>query len=136
VILVDTSVWVDHLRSDDARLAVKLEAASVAMHPMVLGELACGNLKDRQTLLALWSNLPQIAVATDAEVLFFLECNRLWGRGIGYVDVHLLASVSLRAEARLWTCDRRLQETAEQLGLAYLEPDSGFESQGSRFRKP
>jgi predicted nucleic acid-binding protein len=122
VILVDTSIWVDHLRSGDARLAARLEAARVAMHPMVLGELACGNLKDRQTLLALWRNLPQLPAATEAEALFFLERNRLWGRGIGYIDVHLLASVSLSAEAGLWTRDRRLRETAEQLGLAHPEP--------------
>jgi predicted nucleic acid-binding protein len=123
VILVDTSVWVDHLRSGDARVAALLETASVAMQPMVLGELACGNLKDRQTLLALWRNLPQLPPATDAEALFFLERSRLWGRGIGYIDVHLLASVSLHAGARLWTRDRRLRETAEQLGLAHPEPD-------------
>jgi len=124
VILVDTSVWVDHLRSGDARLSAKLEGASVVMHPMVLGELACGNPKDRETLLALWRNLPQLVAATDAEALFFLERNRLWGRGIGYIDVHLLAGVSLNAEARLWTRDRRLRETAEQLGLAHPEPDT------------
>jgi len=124
VILVDTSVWVDHLRSGDARLAAELEAASVAMHLMVLGELACGNLKDRQSLLALLRNLPQAPAATDAEALFFLERNRLWGRGIGYIDVHLLASLSLQAGARLWTRDTRLRETAEQLGLAHPEPDA------------
>jgi hypothetical protein len=72
VILVDTSVWVDHLRTGDARLSAALEGSDVAMHPMVLGELACGNLKDRETLLALWRNLPQPAAATDAEALFFL----------------------------------------------------------------
>ena len=124
MILVDTSVWVDHLRSGDAQLAAQLDAASVAMHPMVLGELACGNLKDRQTLLTLWRNLPQLPAATDAEALFFLERNRLWGRGIGYIDLHLLASVSLHAGARLWTRDRRLRATAEQLDLAHPEPDA------------
>jgi predicted nucleic acid-binding protein len=124
VILVDTSVWVDHLRGGDARLAAQLDAASVAMHPMVLGELACGNLKDRQTLLTLWRNLPQLPAATDAEALFFLERNRLWGRGIGYIDLHLLAAVSLHAGARLWTRDRRLRATAEQLDLAHPEPDA------------
>ena len=124
MILVDTSVWVDHLRGGDARLAAQLEAASVAMHPLVLGELACGNLKDRQTLLALWRNLPQLPAATDAEALFFLERNRLWGRGIGYIDLHLLASVSLSAEARLWTRDKRLRKIAEQLGLANPDPDA------------
>jgi predicted nucleic acid-binding protein len=124
VILVDTSVWVDHLRRGDTHLSAALEGSNVAMHLMVLGELACGNLKDRETLLALWRNLPQLAAATDAEALFFLERNRLWGRGVGYIDVHLLASVSLNAEARLWTRNRRLRETAEQLGLAHSEPDA------------
>jgi len=124
VILVDTSVWVDHLRAGDARLAALLEGSVVAMHPMVLGELACGNLKDRETLLALWRNLPQLKGATDPESLFFLERHRLWGRGIGYIDVHLLASVSLNTESQLWTRDRRLQETAERLGLAFSEPDA------------
>ena len=124
MILVDTSVWVDHLRAGDAQLAVLLERSAVAMHPMVLGELACGNLKDRERLLALWRNLPQLTAATDVEVLFFLEHNRLWGRGIGYIDVHLLAAVSLNAGTRLWTRDRRLRETAEHLGLAFAEPDA------------
>ena len=124
MILVDTSVWVDHLRAGDAQLAVLLERSTVAMHPMVLGELACGNLKDRETLLALWRNLPQLTSATDAEALFFLERNRLWGRGIGYIDLHLLAAVSLNAGTRLWTRDRRLRETAEHLGLAFAEPDA------------
>ncbi len=119
MILVDTSVWVDHLRAGDARLAELLESSTVAMHPMVLGELACGNLNDRETLLALWRNLPQLTVAADAEVLFLLDRHRLWGRGIGYLDVHLLTSVSLNPDARLWTRDKRLQESAEQLELAF-----------------
>ncbi len=119
MILVDTSVWVDHLRAGDARLAELLESSTVAMHPMVLGELACGNLNDRETLLALWRNLPQLTVAADAEVLFLLERHRLWGRGIGYLDVHLLTSVSLNPDARLWTRDKRLQESAGQLELAF-----------------
>ena len=102
MILVDTSVWVDHLRAGEAQLTALLERSAVIMHPMVLGELACRNLKDRETLLALWHNLPQLAAATDAEALFFLERHRLWRCGIGYIDVHLLASVSLNAEAQLW----------------------------------
>jgi predicted nucleic acid-binding protein len=89
VILVDTSVWVDHLRTGKAHLWTLLEGANVAMHAMVLGELACGNLKDRETLLALWRNLPPLAAATDAEALLFLERNWLWGRGVAYIDVHL-----------------------------------------------
>ena len=119
MILVDTSVWVDHLRAGDARLVELLESSTVVMHPMVLGELACGNLNDRETLLALWRNLPQLTVAADAEVLFLLERHRLWGRGMGLIDVHLLTSVSLNPHARLWTRDRRLQASAEQLELAF-----------------
>ena len=122
MILVDTSVWVDHLRAGDPQLATWLERSDVVMHPMVLGELACGNLRDRETLLALWCSLPQLVVATDAEALFFLERNRLWRRGIGYIDLHLLASVSLHAGVRLWTRDKRLREAAEQLGHAIAEP--------------
>jgi len=121
--LVDTSVWVDHLRAGDMRLSAMLERSNVAMHPMVLGELACGNLKNRAKLIALWRNLPQLAAATDAEALLFLERHRLWGRGIGYIDLLLLASVSLQGEALLWTRDRRLRETAENLGLAFVESD-------------
>ena len=119
MILVDTSVWVDHLRAGEAQLVALLERSAVVMHPMVIGELACGNLTDRETLLSLWRNLPQLAAATDAEVLFFLEHHRLWGRGVGYIDVHLLASVSLNTRAELWTRDRRLQDSAERLGLAF-----------------
>ena len=122
MILVDTSIWVDHLRAGDAHLSALLEVSNVAMHPMVLGELACGNLKNRDTLLSLWRNLPQLVAVADTEALFFLHRNRLWGRGIGYIDVHLIASVAMNGESRLWTRDRRLHETAEQLGLAYHEP--------------
>lgn len=122
MILVDTSVWIDHLRASDAHLSTRLSQAKVVMHPMVLGELACGNLQDRQTLVALWRNLPQLAGVTDAEALYFLDQNRLWGRGIGYIDLHLLAAVALSAQARLWTRDKQLRKTAQQIGLAYPEP--------------
>jgi predicted nucleic acid-binding protein len=122
MILVDTSVWIDHLRASDAHLSTLLSQANVVMHPMVLGELACGNLQDRRTLIALWRNLPQLAAVTDAEALYFLDQNRLWGRGIGYIDLHLLAAVALSAQARLWTRDKRLRKTAQQIGLAYPEP--------------
>jgi predicted nucleic acid-binding protein len=122
MILVDTSVWIDHLRASDAHLSALLIRANVAMHPMVLGELACGNLKEGHNLLALWRNLPQLAAVTDAEALYFLDQNRLWGRGIGYIDLHLLAAVALSAGASLWTRDKRLRKTAQQVGLAYPEP--------------
>jgi len=122
MILVDTSVWIDHLRAGDAHLSTLLSLTNVVMHPMVLGELACGSLQDRQTLIALWRNLPQLAAVTDAEALYCLDQNRLWGRGIGYIDLHLLAAVALSAQARLWTRDKRLRETAQRIGLAYPEP--------------
>ena len=123
MILVDTSVWVDHLRSGDAQLAALLQRAQVAMHVMVIGELACGNLKERETLLGLWYKLPQLPAVTDAEARFFLEQNRLWGKGIGYIDIHLLAAVALDGEARLWTRDKRLRQAAQQLGAAFVEAD-------------
>ncbi|MCY4556898.1 MAG: type II toxin-antitoxin system VapC family toxin [Chloroflexi bacterium] len=117
--LVDTSVWVNHLRCNDAVLGALLEDNQVLMHPMVVGELACGNLPDRKYVLDLLKELPQILVADHDEVLFFIEQNRLMGRGVGYVDAHLLAAVSLHGSARLWTTDRRLRDAAGDLGLDY-----------------
>ena len=119
MILVDTSVWIDHLRAGDAVLATMLNSSQVLMHPFVLGELACGNLRNRTELLALLKDLPQAALATDAEVLFFIEQHALMGRGIGYVDVHLLAAVALDGATRIWTRDNRLQTVADALALAY-----------------
>ena len=92
MILVDTSVWIDHLRKGDRGLAALLTASGVLMHPFVIGELACGNLRKRDEVLALLKDLPRVAVASDDEVLFFIERNALMGRGLGYVDVHLLAA--------------------------------------------
>ena len=118
MILVDTSVWVDHLRAGDAALRGLLVRGAVLMHPFVLGELACGSLTERAQLLGHLRSLPSAVVAEPAEVLSFIESQALHGLGIGYVDVHLLASVRLSAPARLWTRDRRLQKVAEQLGCA------------------
>jgi hypothetical protein len=119
MILVDTSVWVDHLRTGDEDLAAQLNGTHVLMHPFVVGELACGNLHNRESVLSLLQDLPQAPVATDAEVLFFVEQHRLMGRGIGYIDAHLLAATALANPARLWTRDRRLAATARGLDLAY-----------------
>ncbi|HEX5972968.1 MAG TPA: PIN domain-containing protein [Gemmatimonadaceae bacterium] len=116
-ILADTSVWVDHLRSGNAALEAALENGDVITHPFVIGELACGNLRDRRVLLGLLDALPSAPVATSAEALGFIE-HRLMGRGIGYVDVHLLASALLAGDARLWTLDRRLAAIASALKLA------------------
>jgi predicted nucleic acid-binding protein len=121
VILVDTSVWVDHLRDADPALAAALDGGEVLMHPFVLGELACGNLRNRQEVLELLGRLPAAPTATDAEALEFIERRALMGRGIGYIDVHLLAAVTLHGTARLWTRDRRLAAVAGELDLALTE---------------
>ena len=119
MILVDTSVWIDHLRAGDAELSALLNGSKVLMHPFVLGELACGNLRNRTEVLALLKNLPRAVVATDEEVLFFIERHALMGRGIGYVDVHLLAAVTLDGVTKIWTRDKRLRTGADALGLAH-----------------
>lgn len=119
MILVDTSVWIDHLRAGDAELAALLNGSQVLMHPFVLGELACGNLRNRTEVLALVKDLPRAALATDEEVLFFIERHALMGRGIGYVDAHLLAAVTLGGGTRIWTRDKRLRTVADALALAY-----------------
>ena len=121
MILVDTSVWVDHLRDGTPALAAALEQGRVLMHPFVLGEMACGNLKNRGEVLQLLGELPAAPMATDPEALDFIERRALMGRGIGYVDVHLLASVALAGTAQLWTQDKRLAAVAADLELAYAE---------------
>ena len=118
MILVDTSVWVDHLRAGDRALAGLLEAGKVLAHPFVIGELALGSLPQRDQVLRGLQDLPQANVATSREVLRFIEGHRLFGLGVGYVDAHLLASVKLTAGANLWTRDRRLGRAADRLGLA------------------
>ena len=118
MILVDTSVWIDHLRATDEGLAESLDAGMACTHPFVVGELACGNLRNRREVLALLRALPSAPVATDEEALEFIERRGLMGRGIGYVDIHLLAATALAGSDRLWTRDRRLAAVAEELGLA------------------
>jgi hypothetical protein len=118
VILVDTSVWVDHIRAGDLLLQQLLEEQLVSMHPGVLVELALGNLRDRRGTLRRWAKLPRPKRATDEELAEFIEAERLFGRGIGYCDAHLLASARLTDETTIWTRDRRLGEVAETLGVA------------------
>lgn len=115
MILVDTSIWVDHFRSGDAGLVAALEAGDVVCHPFVVGELACGGLKNRAEILRLLQALPSAAVASHDEVLRFIDSRGLAGRGAGYVDVHLLASVALSPGVRIWTRDRRLAGIAREL---------------------
>ena len=117
MILVDTSVWIDHLRRSNEGLVEALEQGNVLVHPFVVGELACGNLANREEVLMLLQALPDARLASDEEVLRFIERRRLMGRGIGYVDAHLLASVALGGDVALWTRDRRLAAAAVDLGL-------------------
>jgi predicted nucleic acid-binding protein len=118
LILVDTSVWVDHLRRGDAQLVDLLERTQVIMHPFVVGEIACGSLRERSSILELLQGLPSAVVAEGEEVLGFIEHHVLHGKGIGYVDVHLLASVALTEGAILWTRDDSLRRVAAALGCA------------------
>lgn len=118
MILVDTSVWIDHLRSGDSHLAGLLDRDVALIHDFVIGEIACGNLRNRQEVLSLLSWLPKCEPATQEEVLFFIEQHRLMGRGIGYIDACLLAAASLNS-AQLWTRDKRLSAVAGELGGVY-----------------
>ena len=119
MILVDSSVWVAHLRTNESALVELLNTGCVLSHPFVIGELACGNLKNRKAVLSLLQDLPAAPVATDEEALFFIESHGLMGRGIGYVDTHLLASVSLAGTGLLWTRDKRLNAVAGSMRLAF-----------------
>jgi predicted nucleic acid-binding protein len=116
VILVDTSVWVDHLRRGNARLAAQLEEGHVAWHPFVLGELVLGNLRPDSEVPALLTELPCAVIAEHEEALAFVARHALAGTGISWVDVHLLCSAAL-SDAGLWTLDRRLQAVAGRLDL-------------------
>jgi predicted nucleic acid-binding protein len=118
VILVDTSVWVDHLRKSDAPLQKLLDRGEVLSHPLVIGELAMGNLRQRDVVLGALHKLPKAIVAQDQEVLRFISDKGLFDLGIGYIDAHLLAAVQLTAGALLWTRDKRLLEIARRLSLA------------------
>ncbi len=120
MILADTSVWVDHLRRPNSEMIDCLIARDILMHPFVIGELACGTLPDRSVLQRL-DELPQIVRATHDEVLSLIESHGFMGRGIGYIDAHLLASAIRDGSASLWTRDRRLAQIPEELGVAYPE---------------
>ncbi len=119
MILVDTSVWIDHLRTGEPGLTVLLDELQVLTHPWVIGELALGQLSRRSEILGLLSNLPQATVATEAELMNLIERQQLFGLGIGYVDTHLLAATLLTTDAGLWTHDKRLARAAAELGIAY-----------------
>lgn len=114
--LVDTSVWVEYLRRGNALLAEGLDEGSIRCHQFVIGELACGHLQERTPLIGLWSSLPMAPTATHDEAMTFVEAHAIAGCGIGWVDVHLLASAML-GHLDLWTVDRRLGGVAETLGI-------------------
>ena len=118
MVLADTSIWFSHLAKGSAELRALLERAEVVCHPLVIGELACGNMANRVEIISLLQELPQVRVAEHAEVLRFIEARRLSGRGLGFIDAHLLAS-SVMTRAPLWTVDKRLREAAAELGVAY-----------------
>lgn len=122
MILVDTSVWIDHLRTADATLQGLLDVGLVLSHPFVIGELAMGNLKQRNVILDELQSLPGSIVAEEFEVLRFITDRSLFGQGMGYIDAHLLASARLTPDTALWTRDRRMQEIATRLSLAFEPP--------------
>jgi hypothetical protein len=122
VILVDTSVWVDHLRADEADLAAALTAGHVLGHPLVTAEIALGSLRDRATVLGLLDQLPPAPVASLREVRLLIEAERLFGRGIGLIDAALLAACRLAPGTRLWTRDRRLAAAAGGAGVPLHRP--------------
>lgn len=118
MVLVDTSIWVSHFRAGSARLQALLLDAQVLAHDFVVGELACGNLNARKEILSFLRELPSAPVVSQWELLHFIESRRLAGRGVGFVDAHLLASAQL-AGVPLWTSDSRLKRSAARLKLAY-----------------
>jgi hypothetical protein len=118
VILVDSSIWIDHIRAPHELLATLLARHEVIVHPFVIGEVALGSIRNRNAIIASLEELPSAELATDDEVLRLIEQHRLYGRGIGYVDAHLLAATRLTPATALWTRDRRLRDIAAKLRLA------------------
>ncbi len=121
IVLVDTSVWVDHLRRGNADLVRLLDTGRIACHEDVIGELACGGLRNRAEILELLRNLPRVPAADFEEALTLLDSHRLYGTGLGWIDIHLLAAARLAA-IPLWTLDRKLAAVAARLGCAWEAP--------------
>ena len=125
MVLVDTSVWIDHLRKSNRKLSSLLEIEEVRIHPFVLGELACGNLHNRKEIIALLHALPFVSKADDDELLFFIERHSLMGCGVGLVDIHLLASCHLDS-CLLWTKDRRLKSIANKMKIEFSQQSNSI----------
>ena len=116
-VLVDTSIWVHHLSHGDSGLVELLETGDVLSHPFVIGELACGSMRNRGEILGLLATLPQASVAHDDELMELVEKHHLYGRGLGWIDIHLLGS-ALMSSCKLWTADKALREASRRLGTA------------------
>lgn len=123
MILVDTNVWIDHLRRPEPAVGRLVETRRILMHPMILGELACGGMPDRDERLREWRGLPRLDGLEHDVVIDWIESESLAGRGIGFLDAHLLLSV-LREDAKLWTRDRSLRTLATRFGVAFPEPNA------------
>jgi len=118
MVLVDTSVWVSHLRDGSVGLEKLLNDGEVVCHPFIVGELACGNLKNRHEILAFLQSLPLTILAEDGEVLKFIENHQLMGKGLGYIDVHLIAAAVL-TDVPIWTFDKTLEKITKKIGINY-----------------
>jgi predicted nucleic acid-binding protein len=119
VILVDSSVWIDHFNKSDSHLIEILDQSEVSVHPMVIGELALGGIRDRGTVLDLLDDLPFAENASHPEVMALIETRQLYGRGLSFIDAHLLASAAISPETSLWTRDKRLRSAALEMGTAH-----------------
>ena len=117
MILADTSIWIDHLRSGNEQLRKHLNDGSIAIHPFIIAELALGSLQERVKTLALLDLLPKVRVAQMNEVRVAIEARSLYNRGIGLIDAHLIASVFINPPTLLWTRDKHLRKAAEDLGI-------------------
>ncbi|MBB4570322.1 type II toxin-antitoxin system VapC family toxin [Rhizobium leucaenae] len=120
MILVDTSIWIDHFHSSDAKLQALLEQKQILIHPFVIGEISLGNLRQYDLVMRSLGQLYQISKASEDDVLYFIRSNKLQGVGIGYVDAHLAAAAMLTPGTYLWTRDKRLHRIAENLRIAAL----------------
>ena len=118
MVLVDTSVWVSHLRDGGVGLEKLLNDGGVVCHPFIVGELACGNLKNRHEILTFLQSLPMTILAEDGEVLKFIENHQLMGKGLGYIDVHLIAAAVL-TDVPIWTFDKTLEKITKKIGINY-----------------
>jgi predicted nucleic acid-binding protein len=117
LILADTSIWIDHLRSENKEMRKNLDQGQIAIHPFIIAELALGSLQDRTKTLALLDLLPQVRMAHISEVRLMIEARRLYSLGIGLTDAHLIASVLINSPTLLWTRDKKLRKAAEGLGI-------------------